>query len=275
MFRHLGLIFTALTFAAGVQPAFGVILAVDVNDRSAPDAIGDTPPGFSSYVLTPAGTAVVSTASTQAVGAYSVTLTPFDDGLDENSVTDGIQNTVGAIDDRDRATPVNTGALTLADIYDDIVFAQTSVGPTGGMDLAVSGGALTPNTLYRIAVYAFDSGSTPEPQPRTANWLDGNNANALVLSTSFSGAALPTSDNDYRFTGVARTDGAGALMLRGRNTTPNGTNGATSIGVFLSGFEVDVIPEPSSQLLLAMAGVMAVAAGRNRRSSSDPAPRRT
>jgi prepilin-type N-terminal cleavage/methylation domain-containing protein len=109
----------------------------------------------------------------------------------------------------------------LADVYDDIVFAQTTVGPTGGMDLAVSGGGLTPNTPYRIAIYAFDSGSTPAPQPRSANWLDGNNGDALVLATSFSGAALPVGDNDYRFTGIARTDGSGALLLKGRNTTPN------------------------------------------------------
>jgi hypothetical protein len=181
-------------------------------------------------------------------------LAPFDDNMDENTVTDGIQNAVGVIDDRDRTTPVNAGALTLADVYDDIVFAQASNGPTGGMNLTVSGGALVPNTAYRIAIYAFDSGSSAAPQPRTANWLDGNNGDALVLSTSFSGGALPTGDNDYRFAGIATTDGTGALLLRGRNTTPNGGNGATSIGVFLSGFEVDVIPEPASLGLGGMAG---------------------
>jgi len=262
MKRHLVILAAVLALSAWTDPVQAALLAVDVNDRSAPDASGDTPPGFDSYVLTPAGTGTVSGPSTQAVGAYSVTLAPFDDNMDENTVTDGIQNTVGVIDDRDRTTPVNAGALTLADVYDDIVFAQTSNGPTGGMDLTISGGALAPNTPYLVAIYAFDSGSGAAPQPRTANWLDGNNADALVLSTSFSGAALPTGNNDYRFTGVAMSDAAGALLLRGRNTTPNGANGAVSIGVFVSGFEVDVIPEPATAGLAGLAGLALLALRR-------------
>jgi len=264
MKRQLLLLAALAMLATKTPTASAALLAVDVNDRSAPDALGDTAPGFSPYVLTPAGTAVVTTASTQSIGAYSVTLTPFDDGLDENTTTAGIQNTVGAIDDRDRTTPVDGGLLTFGQLYDDFVIAQTSAGPTGGMDLAVSGGSLAPNTQYRVSIYAFDSGSTPAPQPRTANWLDGNNADALVLTTSFGGAVLPTGDNDYRFTGVATTDGAGGLLLRGRNTTPNAANGTTTIGVFINGFEINEIPEPAA-LSLAMAGGIGLLASRRRR----------
>jgi hypothetical protein len=152
--------------------------------------------------------------------------------------------------------------LTTADLYDDVIFAGTSTGPTGGMDLKVSG--LSANTQYFVGLYAFDSGSTPAPQPRTANWLDGNNADALVLTTSFSGAALPTLDDQYKFTGFATTDASGTLFLKGRNTTANASTGATSIGVFINGLEISEVPEPTSAVLF-FAGALTFAVGRRRR----------
>jgi hypothetical protein len=256
-----------LALAAPVASA--ALLAVDVNDRQSTDS-PDTAPGFSPYLLiVPSGgtaATAVSGPSAQAVGAYTVTLTAIDDGLDENTVTAGVQNTVGQIDDRDRGAPVDAGALTYGQLYDDIVFAGTSNGPTGGMDLAVSGGALLPNKPYRVSVYSFDNGSTAVPQPRTANWLDGNSADALVFSTSFSGAALPTGNADYRYTGTFMTDASGALLLKGRNTTPNGANGAVSIGVFINGFEIDNVPEPGS-LGLGLAGLVGLLAARRVRAA--------
>jgi hypothetical protein len=124
------------------------------------------------------------------------------------------------------------------------------------MDLTVSGGALLPNTQYVVSIYAFDSGSSPAPQPRTANWLDGNNANVLVTATSFGGATLPTSNDQYKFSGLAQTDASGVLLLKGRNTTPNGSNGATSIGVFINGVEINEVPEPATLVLFLAAAAM-------------------
>jgi hypothetical protein len=238
------------------------LLAVDVNDRQPTAA--DTQPGFSPFILADTTTisAAVTTSTTRTIGTYSVTLAPFDDHLDENTVTAGVQDGVGALDDRPRPTPVNGGSLTYAQIYNDLVFAGTTNGPSGGMDLKVSGGDLLPNTQYLVSIYAFDQGSTAAPQPRSANWLDGNNADALVAATSFAGAALPTTDFQYRFNGLAMTDASGMLFLKGRNTTPNSASGATNIGVFLNAFEVNVAPEPGCLPLLSLA---ALAPKRRRR----------
>lgn len=247
---------TSSTFAAK-------LLAVDVNDRQSTDTPTDTAPGFSPYVMT--GTsAPSSTTETQVVAGYTVSLLVIDDHQDENTVTAGVQDAVGQIDDRDRATPVDGGALTYGQLYDDVVFAGTTAGPTGGMNLTISGGALLPNTQYSISIYAFDSGSTATPQPRTANWLDGNNADALVTATSFSGANLPTTNSQYQFTGLAVTDASGVLLLKGRNTSPNASTGPTTIGVFLNGFEINTVPEPTTAALLA-GGVVGIALGRRRR----------
>jgi hypothetical protein len=247
MKRHrfgLGMLLALIAFS---DVASGALLSVDLNDRTG--GAGSTPSptlaGFGSFLMS--GTTAASSAlESQVVAGYTVTLQAFDDNQDENTVTTGIQNTVGQIDDRLRTTPVNGGSLTYAELYSDIIFAGTSVGPTGGMDLTVSGGALLPNTQYTVSLYDFDSGSTPAPQPRTAKWLDGNNADALVVNTSFSGATLPTTNDQYKFTGVAVTDGAGKLNLKGRNTSPNATSGATTIGVILNGFEISEVPEPGT-----------------------------
>ncbi len=243
----------ALALVGLSQSASAQLLAVDVNDRVTTD-IPDTVPGFSTFIFSQTGTGGVTTNTTQILGAYSVSLAPFDDNLDENTVTVGIQNGVGVIDDRDRGTPT-TGSY--AQIYDDFIFANTTTGTTGGMDLSISGGALEANMQYLVSIYAFDSGSTPLPQPRTANWLDGNNANAFVLATSFVATNLPTTDSDYRFTGIATTDANGVLRLLGRNTTANTAAGAVSPGVFLNGFEIQQVPEPST-IALGITGLAAI-----------------
>ncbi len=247
-----------LLVATGVSSvASAALLSVDLNDRTG--GAGSTPTntqsGFSAWKMSGTTTAS-SAAETQTVGAYSVTLQAFDDHLDENNVTTGIQDTTGQIDDRLRTTPTNTGSFTFADLYDDVIFAGASTGPTGGMNLTVSGGALLPNTQYLISIYDFDSGSTPAPQPRTANWLDGNNADALVVATSFNGATLPTSNDQYKFSGVAQTDAAGVLLLKGRNTTPYSTGGGATIGVVINGFEIAEVPEPASFGLFLTAAAM-------------------
>lgn len=266
MKRSLIISITTLALVCLSQSAVAQqLLAVDMSDRVTTDT-PDTVAGFSSFLFSQAGNTGVATNTTRVLGAYSVSLAPFDDNLDENSVTVGIQNTPGVIDDRDRATPTNSGSFTYSQIYDDFIFANTPTGPTGGMDLSIGGGSLQANSQYLVFLYAFDSGSTALPQPRTANWLDGNNANALVLTTSFSATNFPTTDFQYRFTGLATTDENGILRLLGRNTTANTAAGAVSPGVFLNGFEVHLVPEPSTIALgfLGLAAIVGISARRRR-----------
>src|SRR5207248_7280762 len=132
-----------------------------------------------------------SAAETTTIGAFTVTIKVFDDHQDENTVTAGVQDTTGQIDDRDRATPVDGGAFTYGQMYDDLIFAGTSAGPTGGIDLTITGGTLLASTPYLVSFYDFDSGSTAAPQPRTARWEDCNHGAALGVSTSVTGSPLP------------------------------------------------------------------------------------
>jgi hypothetical protein len=266
MKRQLVILFACSIFALqGVLASAATLLSVDFNDRSAGTGggVSNTQAGFTGWKMS--GTTLASSAlESQAVGAYNLTLQAFDDGLDENNVTTGVQNTVGQIDDRLRSTPTNSGALTYADLYQDIIFAGASTGPTGGLDMTVSGGSLLPNTQYLVSIYAFDSGSTPAPQPRTANWLDGNNSDALVVATSFNGATLPTANDQYKFTGIAMTDATGKLLLHARNTTGYAAAGGATIGVILNGLEVADVPEPAS-LAMIMLGATILKFNRPRR----------
>src|SRR5689334_6367769 len=143
MKRQLMSIILLLTAAGLNSVASAALLSVDFNDRTGGTGStqSNTQAGFSGWKMS--GTTAASRAlESQAIGAYTVTLQAVDDHLDENTVTAGIQDTTGQIDDRLRTTPTNGGSLTTADLYDDVIFAGTSVGPTGGMDLKVLG--LTP-----------------------------------------------------------------------------------------------------------------------------------
>ena len=114
--------------------------------------------------------------------------------------------------------------------------------------MRVSGGELLPDTQYLVSVYAYDHGS---PGLRTANYVDENNANALVLTSSFVGGTPPQTDDTYKSTGLAMTDANGRLSLRAINTT------AGTFGIYLSGFEVSAIPEPTAALsVIGLAGLL-------------------
>jgi hypothetical protein len=203
------------------------LLKVDVDARAGDSTAGppgdNTVSGFGSFTLTPATTGA-QPSSTGVVNGYTISVLAVNAAGDPQP----------GIDDRDRATP--TTAPTLNQLYDDFIFTAAGVGAGGGIDLTVSGGTLMPNTPYSFSLYAFDTGSTGVG--RTADWLDGNRNNIRSFSTSFAGGTSPTTDEQYRFTGVAMTDGSGQLFVRGRNTTP--LSGTTiNPGVFVNGFEVN------------------------------------
>jgi hypothetical protein len=225
--RLAGLVAVMVCCVAVSASQAQTLLKVDVDSRAGDSAAGppgdNTVAGFGSFTLTPATTGA-QPSSTAVVNGYTVSV------LAVNAA--GIPQP--GIDDRDRATP--TTAPTLNQLYDDFIFTAAGVGVGGGIDLTISGGSLAPNTPYNFSMYSFDTGSVGVG--RTADWLDGNRNNVRSYSTSFAGGTSPTSDDQYKFTGVALTDATGNLFLRGRNTTP--LSGTTiNPGVFVNGFEIN------------------------------------
>jgi hypothetical protein len=215
------------------------LLSIDVNDRTEGEATSDpsinTVAGFSPFVIS--GASPITTTSS-VVSGYTVTMTVFD----ANGATGG----VGAMDDRDRTVPTTSPSYN--QLYDDLVFVGNSAGDVGGgMDVTISGGALLPNTPYFVSIYAFDGAGSTNTPVRTANWTDGNNADAPVLTTAFTVNVPPTTDNQYKFTGIAFTDAAGQLFLKGRDAT------AGDIALYINGLEVDTIPEPACAALSLLA----------------------
>jgi hypothetical protein len=213
------------------QTNAATLLSVDVDARAGDSTAGppgdNTLAGFMPFTIMP-GTTGAQATTTGMVGGYTVTLT----------AVDATGAPVGMFDDRDRATP--TTAPTFGQLYDDFIFANVATtGEGGGLDMLINGGgALMPNTEYDVSIFSFDTGSTGL---RTADWLDGNAADAIVFQTMFDGAVAnhPTTDEQYKFGGTFRTDGSGNLLLRARETS------AASHGVFINGFTIsDDEPDP-------------------------------
>jgi hypothetical protein len=259
MHRHLLILTALVALSATDRHALAALLRVDINDRTAgdptPGDAANTAPGFSPYVMSG------SPSSTGVVDGYTVTFDVFDDGDPNDGGAAG--NQVGQMDDRDRPSPV--GAPTLNQLYDDFLFAGGSAGPTGGLDLRISGGALQPFTRYRVSLYSFDgisaTGASAFPQ-RIADWFDGNNSDELVTRVEFFTNQHPTSDDQYKFTGTALTDGAGMLLLKGRRVTAQDI--ANDLSVYVNGVVVEEVPEPAALAIIAVA-VFGLVQARSRR----------
>jgi hypothetical protein len=272
MTRHLMFLAAWAALVAVGPQVSAALLAVDVDARAGeptpPSPAGpNTVAGFESFTIdTPTGG--VATATRTLASGYTVTFNVFDD----NNANDGgpAGDSPGLFDDRDRVSPSgtpadpqpNAGAPTLNQLYDDFLFVGASAGPIGGIDLLISGGALTPNRQYRVSIYAYDginaSGGSGTPV-RTANYFDGNNLDSLALTTVFATNVRPTADDTYKFTGVAMTDATGKLFLKGRRVT------AADVAVYINGFEVSAVPEPASAALAGVCLPIAALATRRRR----------
>ena len=248
----LGVLFAS---AGATVASAAPLLAVDVNDRTVgdptPTDAANTAPGFEAWLMD-TGTTTTRTLTS----GYTVQVNVFDDGDANDGGAAG--NQPGAYDDRDRTVPTTAGNLN--EVYDDFIFAGNSAGPTGGLDVKISGGALLPSTQYLVSIYAYDgidANMASAVPTRTANWLDGNNADAAVTTATFTINQPPTG-NEYKFTGVAVTDSAGMLFLKGRRVT------AADVAVYLDGLEVNVIPEPSGAMLSCLAAAVLCARRRRR-----------
>ncbi len=116
-----------------------------------------------------------------------------------------------SLDDRDRVD-VNGGG-GYRSLYRDFIFANGSNELGEGLQIDIAG--LAADTDYPVTLWSFDKTSSG---PRVSTWsaFDGADYATKVAAYTFDGTAPgATSLNDYRMDFVARTDGNGALSLRG------------------------------------------------------------
>ncbi len=191
----------------GYAPGGGSsVLALDFNARTSGDGAADTQAGFTGMTINQNG---------QSFGGITVSL-----------------STLGGatLDDRDRAVPTNSGALTTAQIYDDFVFAN---GTFDGAELQVRLQGLTPGTPYRVTLWSYDNSSV---NARVSDWTEIASGTPVVIEQSytFDGNAVPTSDGDDTMAADLIASPGGELILRGVR------NGGTSHGVFLNALSVEL-----------------------------------
>jgi hypothetical protein len=234
----LGLTWTARTFADSswavtntpVGFAVGIVaspvLALDINERGQ-DAAATTQAGFTSFVINSnGGSATIQTqATTRVFGGMTVTVS--------NTAPYGY-------DDRLRATPVSNGAFTESLLLRDFIFSRDDTG-TGGLDVSVTG--LAPNQAHRFTIWSFDTSSTGN---RVSDW--SANGTPMVANYTFSGANLPVSNEQYRFSFDASTDGSGKILLSGRRDPASAT-----FGVFLNALKIEALSsQPATNGLAAL-----------------------
>ncbi|MEX2187019.1 MAG: lamin tail domain-containing protein, partial [Pirellulales bacterium] len=183
------------------------VLALDFNDVSSTDGAADTQAGFTGMTIAQNG---------QSFGGVTVTLSALGGAT---------------LDDRDRATPVNAGALTTAQVYDDFIFANKSTFVDAELQVRLQG--LTPGTPYRVTLWSYDSGS---PGGRVSDWTEIASGTLVFIEQSytFDGSSAPTSDGDDTMTANLTASPTGELILRGVR------NGGTSHGVFLNALKVEL-----------------------------------
>ncbi|MBN2512412.1 MAG: lamin tail domain-containing protein [Sedimentisphaerales bacterium] len=172
-----------LLIGVSITPA--AIFKLDVNDKDF-NTPAETEAGF-----TPIAMGSDNQTAQATIGGMTVTI---------------ISDT-NASNQRRRTTP--TG-IPYEQIYRDFIFGRVD-----GLKITLTG--LEANTVYRLTMYSFDSGSTANP-PREAIWTSNG---SYLFTTAFNGAILPTGADDYAHTGLMTADENGQIVLqstKGPNT---------------------------------------------------------
>lgn len=174
------------------------VLSLDFADRTSAAALEA---GFTPFLIesNTSATAIQTVASVRNIGGLTVT------------VSGGGGNP--GYDDRQRTTPTNSGAFTQELLLRDFIFA-TNQASGGGLDVQIDG--LTPNQVYSVSLWSYDSGTSGN---RLSDWYA--QGRKMVTNYTFSGSTtvMPTNNAQYQmnFRALAGTDGR--LLIQGRRVS--------------------------------------------------------
>lgn len=238
MFRVLPLTDSSLAILAALLLPTGLIsaqtlLSVDYQNTS----VGGAPvtqSGFEAFDDSDAGSALYSTVA----GDVTVTMT-------------GLDGAIGGHFNRGGVT--NGGGLAFADVYNDFAFKNGGAAGSGSpqsMTLTFSGAGISASTSYSLTFFSYDSVSSGGSHTVSFNGASGSSGSAPDLL--WTGGSNPTTDGQYATTGTFTSDGSGVLTI---DLSDSWTGATDTTGIRLNAFELDVIPEPSSGILLGLGGL--------------------
>jgi hypothetical protein len=191
-----------------LNPPNANVLRVDFNDRTEGEpGTTNTEPGYSTMSLD-------------------------DNGSNFDGVTVNISAFGGAVlDDRDRSVPVDSGAFTLDQVYDDIIY---TTGPaSSGMEILIQG--LAPNASYDLLLRSLDAFASGA---RTSSWSEVSGTEPLTVAASytFDGSVAPASNDSNVIRASLTSSPQGTLILRGVQTTADRSVVINAIELTRSGF---------------------------------------
>lgn len=174
------------------------VLSLDFADRTSAVTLES---GFSPFVIASNGsaTAIQTSPTVRTFGGITVT------------VSGGGGNP--GYDDRLRTTPTNSGEFTQELLLRDFIFATNQAGG-GGLDVRIDG--LTPNQVYAVSLWSYDTGTSGN---RLSDWYaQGYKA---VAGYTFSGSTtvMPTNNTQYQMTFRALVGDDGRLLVQGRRVS--------------------------------------------------------
>jgi hypothetical protein len=195
------------TVTVTLRPDPPTQLSVDFNNTGQ-ETVAETEAGFQSFAISGVG-----------FGPYKRSY----GGVDLTLASVGAVN----LESRRRGQPTNNGAFTQEQLLRDFVFARDAT-PDQGMDLIAE--YFKPNTTYTVTIWSFDNGSVT--LDRVSDW----SANGVPVRSgyTFFGSALPTSNDQYRFSFSAASDADGKIVISGRRS-PSAGGG---LNVFLNAVEI-------------------------------------
>jgi hypothetical protein len=204
---------------ASSRSNFAATISIDFDERP---GSGLTLPGFTPFLIDSVGGATAIQTGDSVHPSLPVTL-------------QNVGPTSAGYDDRVRATPTNSGAFTQTELMRDFVFSRQGVNL--GLNVHVTG--LVPFGVYQGSIWSFDSGSTGT---RVSDWFA--NGATVRNNYTFGGAALPTTDDQYRMDFSVVASDTGEVTLKGRRDALSVNAAAPPVsdfGVFINGFELDEV----------------------------------